>query len=132
MALIFAASRSDMATEEILLAHEMEKHRLLEEKATKEPVLMRLDKYFELLDEMSQLEVGLLFCCDCLHLPILTSACGRYFLQASANDPARLTGKGQRGDPGRLLREEKLRKRVAVQKPKVSYVESSPLCRSDR
>ena len=56
-----------MATEEILLAHEMEKHRLLDEKATKEPVLMRLDKYFELLDEMSQLEVGLLFCCDCRH-----------------------------------------------------------------
>ena len=55
-------SLTDMATEEILLAHEMEKHRLLEEKATKEPVLIRLDKYFELLDEMSQLEVGLLFC----------------------------------------------------------------------
>lgn len=39
--------------------------------------------------------------------------------QASLTDPARLTAKGQRGDPGRLLREEKIRKRVAKEKPKV-------------
>ena len=40
--------------------------------------------------------------------------------QVSANDPSRLLGKGVRGDPGRLLREEKTRKRIAKEKPKVS------------
>jgi protein regulator of cytokinesis 1 len=39
--------------------------------------------------------------------------------QASASDPSRLLGKGVRGDPGRLLREEKTRKRIAKEKPKV-------------
>lgn len=55
----FALLDSDMATEEVLLAHEMEKKRLLEEKASKEPVLHRMSKYFELLDEMRELEVRL-------------------------------------------------------------------------
>lgn len=81
--------------EEVLLAHEIEKQRLLDEKHSKGPILDKLAKYFGLLDEMRQLE-------------------------ESANDPSRLTGRGQRGDPGRLLREEKQRKRVAKEKPKVS------------
>lgn len=42
--------------------------------------------------------------------------------QASAADPSRLTGKSTRGDPGRLLREEKARKRVIKDKPKVSFL----------
>lgn len=48
---------TDMATEEVLLAHEMEKQRLQEDKASKQPVLTRLAKYFEILDEIAQLEV---------------------------------------------------------------------------
>jgi protein regulator of cytokinesis 1 len=78
----------------------MEKQKLLEEKLSKEVILTKLARYFGLLDEMRQLE-------------------------ESANDPSRLTGRGQRGDPGRLLREEKQRKRVAKEKPKVS--EAFPL-----
>lgn len=39
-------------------------------------------------------------------------------LEESAKDTSRLM-KGVRGDPGRLLREEKMRKRVKVQKPKL-------------
>lgn len=58
--------------------------------------------------------------------PIL-SLIGRYHticqearaLEESAQDGSRLLGRGNRGDPGRLLREEKMRKRVKVQKPKV-------------
>lgn len=40
-------------------------------------------------------------------------------LEASAQDGSRLLGRNNRGDPGRLLREEKMRKRVKIQKPKV-------------
>ena len=40
-------------------------------------------------------------------------------LNESAHDAARLLGRGNRGDPGRLLREEKMRKRVKAQKPRV-------------
>jgi protein regulator of cytokinesis 1 len=86
----------DSYNEEVLLAHEIEKNRLLEEKASKDIILNKLAKYFSLLDEIRQLE-------------------------ESANDPSRLTGRGQRGDPGRLLREEKQRKRVAKEKPKVGF-----------
>jgi pantothenate kinase-related protein Tda10 len=52
-----------MATEEVLLAHEMEKRQLQEDKASKQPVLSRLAKYFEILDEIAQLEVRT--CLDC-------------------------------------------------------------------
>lgn len=38
--------------------------------------------------------------------------------EATTNDPSRLFGKGQR-DPGRLLREEKFRKRISKEMPKV-------------
>ena len=48
-----------MATEEVLLKHEMEKQRLLEEKQRKNAVLQRLTRYFELHDEMRELEVSL-------------------------------------------------------------------------
>ena len=72
----------------------MEKSKLIEEQQSKDAILKKLVKYFGLLDEMRQLE-------------------------ESANDPSRLTGRGQRGDPGRLLREEKQRKRVTKEKPKV-------------
>lgn len=44
--------------------------------------------------------------------------------QESAADPGRLTGKSSRGDPGRLLREEKLRKTIVRDKPKVCYFQA--------
>ena len=40
-------------------------------------------------------------------------------LEKSAADQSRLMGRGTRGDPGRLLREEKMRKRVQKDLPKV-------------
>lgn len=89
-----ASDCAEVYNEEILLAHEIEKQKLLDERQSKESILTKLAKYFSLLEEMRQLE-------------------------ESANDPSRLTGRGQRGDPGRLLREEKQRKRVAKEKPKV-------------
>lgn len=91
---INACSCADLSNEELLLAHEIEKRKLLEERQNKTNILSKLTKYFALLEEMRQLE-------------------------ESANDPSRLTGRGQRGDPGRLLREEKQRKRVVKEKPKV-------------
>lgn len=77
--------------------YEEEKYRLLQERESKESILRKLSRYFALLDEIRQLE-------------------------ESANDPSRLTSKGQRGDPGRLLREEKQRKRVSREKPRVSLL----------
>lgn len=119
------ADPSDMATEEVLLAHELEKQRLLEDRASKQAVLCRLAKYFEILDEIAQLEVCPFSIETLCQIETLCHCNADSFTQASANDPARLTGKGQRGDPGRLLREEKLRKRIAKEKPKVRCFECS-------
>lgn len=49
--------KPDLNTEEVLAEHEAEKQRLNDEKETKTPILTRLRKYFELLDEAAQLEV---------------------------------------------------------------------------
>ncbi|KAH8917052.1 hypothetical protein BT69DRAFT_1287032 [Atractiella rhizophila] len=81
-------------TEEELEKHELEKGRLLEELSDKEAILKLLTKYFSVLADAEELE-------------------------ASAQDSSRLTGKTTRGDPGRLLREEKARKRVQKEKPKL-------------
>lgn len=40
-------------------------------------------------------------------------------LEEASRDPARLLGKSQRGDPGRLLREEQTRKQIARKMPKI-------------
>lgn len=40
-------------------------------------------------------------------------------LERVASDQTRLLGRGGGRDPGRLLREEKMRKRVGKEKPKV-------------
>lgn len=85
---------NDNVSEELLLAHERERERLEAEVADMGPVLERLRKYFGVVEEMRELE-------------------------AAAADPNRLLGKATRGDPGRLLREEKARKRVKLQKPKL-------------
>lgn len=66
-----------------------------EERRRKAPLLASIRKYFEICD-------------------------GEKELVAAAQDQSRLLGRGPR-DPGRLLREEKMRKRVQREKPKVSH-----------
>lgn len=83
-----------LPTDEILASHEQMIDYLTEQVRTKAPVLKVIGRYKELLDEARQLE-------------------------ESANDGSRLLGRSNRGDPGRLLREEKMRKRVKIQKPKI-------------
>lgn len=58
----------------------------------KAPLLAGIKKYFQICDEEKE-------------------------LQAAAADQTRLLGRGR--DPGRLLREEKMRKRVQKEKPRV-------------
>ena len=81
-------------TEELLTIHEEEIKRLKEERRLKAPLLAQIRKYFDICEEEKE-------------------------LAASANDQSRLLGRGPR-DPGRLLREEKMRKRVHKEKPRVS------------
>lgn len=87
-------------SEELLIAHERERVRAEEEVERMKGVLGRLERYFGVVEEMRELEI-------------------------SALDPGRLLGKATRGDPGRLLREEKARKRVGKEKPKVPSLSSS-------
>lgn len=96
----------DEHSEELLSIHEDEVRRLKEEKRMKAPLLAGINKYFEICEEQKE-------------------------LAAAASDQSRLTGRGPR-DPGRLLREEKMRKRVQKEKPRVSFLFCSsygrPLC----
>ena len=86
----------DEFTEELLTIHEDEIKRLKEDRRIKAPLLSSVKKYFEICDEERE-------------------------LAAAASDQSRLTGRGSR-DPGRLLREEKMRKRVSKEKPRVSLL----------
>lgn len=81
--------------------HEDEVRRLKEEKRVKAPLLASIKKYFEICEEQKE-------------------------LAAAASDQSRLLGRGAR-DPGRLLREEKMRKRVSKEKPRVrcTYMQMS-------
>ena len=83
----------DEHTEELLLIHEEEIRRLKEERRTKGHLLPSIRKYFDICGEEKE-------------------------LANSASDQSRLLGRGPR-DPGRLLREEKMRKRVQKEKPRV-------------
>jgi len=85
---------ADEFTEELLTIHEDEVKRLKEERRMKAPLLASIKKYFDICEEEKE-------------------------LAAAASDQSRLTGRGPR-DPGRLLREEKMRKRVQKEKPRVS------------
>lgn len=85
--------RADEHTEELLAIHEEEIRRLKEERRLKGSLLMSIRKYFDICQEEKE-------------------------LAAAAADQTRLLGRGPR-DPGRLLREEKMRKRVTKEKPKV-------------
>jgi protein regulator of cytokinesis 1 len=92
-------SAVDEHTEELLIIHEDEIRRLKEERRLKAPLLASIRKYFDICDEEKELAMA-------------------------AADQTRLLGRGPR-DPGRLLREEKMRKRVSKEKPRVSIFDST-------
>ncbi len=96
---ILSSSAADEHTEELLSIHEEEIKRLKEERRMKGPLLASIRKYFDICDDEKE-------------------------LLAAASDQSRLLGRGPR-DPGRLLREEKMRKRVTKEKPRVSSFRSS-------
>ncbi|KAF7303775.1 hypothetical protein MIND_00607100 [Mycena indigotica] len=83
----------DEHTEDLLTTHEDEIKRLKEEKRVKAPLLASIKRYFDICEEEKE-------------------------LAAAASDQTRLLGRGPR-DPGRLLREEKMRKRVSKEKPRL-------------
>jgi Ase1/PRC1/MAP65 family protein len=87
-------SSLDDFTEELLSIHEAEIRKLREERRLKAPLLASIKKYFKICEEEKE-------------------------LAAAASDQTRLLGRGR--DPGRLLREEKMRKRVQKEKPRVSF-----------
>ncbi|KAG8880514.1 hypothetical protein FRB98_005042 [Tulasnella sp. 332] len=105
----FNAFVDDEHTEELLSRHEEEISRLKEERRVKAPLLATINRYFEICDEERQ-------------------------LAESAADQSRLLGRGPRGDPGRLLREEKMRKRVKKEKPKLEQelLQTIPLWEESR
>lgn len=86
-------------TEDLLTVHEEEIRRLKEERELKALLLGKIKKYFDICDDEKKLEI-------------------------SASDQGRLTGKSTsttKRDPGRLLKEEKMRNRVTREKPKVCF-----------
>ncbi|KAL0958711.1 hypothetical protein HGRIS_014041 [Hohenbuehelia grisea] len=92
----FAPFADDEFTEDLLTIHEEEISRLKEEHRLKAPLLASIKKYFQICEEEKE-------------------------LAAAASDQSRLLGRGAGGarDPGRLLREEKMRKRVKKEKPRL-------------
>ncbi|KAI0041479.1 hypothetical protein FA95DRAFT_1548712 [Auriscalpium vulgare] len=83
----------DQHTEELLIIHEDEIKRLKDERRMKAHLLGGIRKYFDICAEEKE-------------------------LANAASDQSRLLGRGPR-DPGRLLREEKMRKRVQKEKPRL-------------
>ncbi|KIW82238.1 hypothetical protein Z517_05265 [Fonsecaea pedrosoi CBS 271.37] len=93
----FTPAFSDVYSDALLSAHEAEIERLMTLKEQRAPILAMVEKYKSLIAD-------------------------REALAASANDASRLLLKPQKGekrDPGKLLREEKMRKRIAKELPKV-------------
>lgn len=93
----FTPAFSDVYSDALLEAHEAEIARLEALKEQRAPTLELIDRHRSLLSE-------------------------RDALAASSQDASRLMGrgvKGERRDPGKLLREEKMRKRIAKELPKV-------------
>ncbi|BCR90487.1 putative microtubule associated protein (Ase1) [Aspergillus chevalieri] len=93
----FTPAFSDVSSDALLEAHEAEISRLEALKQQRAPILQLIDKHRSLLQE-------------------------RDALQASSQDASRLMARGNKGerrDPGKLLREEKMRKRIAKELPKV-------------
>ncbi|KAI8341450.1 microtubule associated protein-domain-containing protein [Chlamydoabsidia padenii] len=88
----FALFESDAYNDTLLEAHENEIERLKHMVEDRKYILDKVERHMKLLQEVQD-------------------------FKASTNDPKRLFGKGQR-DPGRLLREEKFRKRMSRELPK--------------
>lgn len=93
----FTPAFSDVYSDALLEAHEREIARLEALKEQRGPVLALVDRHKSLIKERDE-------------------------LTASSQDASRLMLRGQKGekrDPGKLLREEKMRKRIAKELPKV-------------
>lgn len=93
----FTPAFSDVYSDALLSAHEAEIARLESLKEQRAPTLTMVDRHRELVKERDD-------------------------LASSSQDASRLMGRGQKGekrDPGKLLREEKMRKRIAKELPKV-------------
>ena len=94
----FTPAFSDVYSDALLSAHEAEIERLLALKDQRAPILAQIEKHKSLIAD-------------------------RDSLAASAADASRLLLKPQKGekrDPGKLLREEKMRKRIAKELPKLA------------
>lgn len=94
----FTPAFSDVYSDALLSAHESEIERLETLKEQRAPILASIEKHRSIIAD-------------------------REALAASANDASRLLLKPQKGekrDPGKLLREEKMRKRIAKELPKVT------------
>ncbi|PBP25375.1 microtubule associated protein [Diplocarpon rosae] len=94
----FTPAFSDVYSDALLEAHEQEIGRLEALKEQRAPTLALIDQHRSLVKDRDD-------------------------LQASSQDASRLLGRGQKGekrDPTRLLREEKMRKRIAKDLPKVA------------
>lgn len=93
----FTPAFSDVPSDALLSAHEAEIERLDALKEQRAPTLELIDKYRSLIHDRDE-------------------------LAASSQDASRLlakSSKGEKRDPTRLLREEKMRKRIAKDLPKV-------------
>ena len=93
----FAPAFSDVYSDALLSAHEAEISRLESLKEQRAPTLQLIDKHRSLIKDRDD-------------------------LTAASQDASRLLGKNNKGekrDPTRLLREEKMRKRIAKDLPKV-------------
>ncbi|OAA38379.1 Microtubule-associated protein, MAP65/ASE1-type [Metarhizium rileyi] len=94
----FTPAFSDVYSDALLEAHEREVARLEALKEQRAPMLAIVDKHKSLIRDRDD-------------------------LAASSQDASRLMMRGQKGekrDPGKLLREEKMRKRISKELPKVS------------
>ncbi|CZS99326.1 hypothetical protein WAI453_008223 [Rhynchosporium graminicola] len=94
----FTPAFSDVYSDALLEAHEQEIGRLEALKEQRAPTLALIEKHRSLVKDRDD-------------------------LQASSQDASRLLGRGQKGekrDPTRLLREEKMRKRIAKDLPKIA------------
>ncbi|PHH89081.1 hypothetical protein CDD83_6676 [Cordyceps sp. RAO-2017] len=94
----FTPAFSDVYSDALLEAHEREVARLEALREERAPVLALVDRHKSLVRDRDE-------------------------LAASSQDASRLMMRGQKGekrDPGKLLREEKMRKRIAKELPKVA------------
>lgn len=94
----FTPAFSDVYSDALLDAHEREVERLEALREQRAPMLALVDKHKTLMHDRDE-------------------------LAASSQDASRLMMRGQKGekrDPGKLLREEKMRKRIAKELPKVT------------